>query len=84
MNILSIRFQIKPFWIIKSDNTSTNLDICEDDLENTDGSLDFKSWIKDNKDKYKITHIIDENWIQNNLPYDINNPMKIEDYLNIP
>jgi hypothetical protein len=68
---LSIRLQQYPLWIIKPDGTSTNLDVCADDLDpllETDfaesGILDFETWIRENKDKYGITRVLDENWIE--------------------
>ena len=55
--ILSIRLQQYPLWIIKPDGSSTNLDVCADDL-------DLDTWIRENKDKYGITDVLDENWIE--------------------
>jgi hypothetical protein len=62
---LSIRLQQYPLWIIKPDGTSTNLDVLADDLDpNESGILDFETWIRENKDKYGITRVLDENWIE--------------------
>jgi len=95
--ILSIRFQFNPLWIIKDYGTVThwkrgveklplktskiNPDLSQYENEE-EGLMDFQSWIKDNKDKYQITHVLDENWIEFDLPYDINNPMEVDQYIN--
>ena len=81
--ILSIRFQHNPFWIIFPNGTSIHLDICEDDLNvDYDGIADFVTWIKDNRDKYGITHIKDENWIEFGQDDLYETMMTVDDYLN--
>ena len=83
--ILSIRFQTWPFWIIKSDGTSIHLDVTYDDLENPDlpeGVSDFETWIKDNRDKYGITHVLDENWIEFGKDDLYETMMTVDEYLN--
>ena len=81
--ILSIRFQHNPFWIIKPDGTSIHLDVTEDDLNvDYDGIADFETWIKDNRDKYGITHIKDENWIEFDKEELYKTMMTVDEYLN--
>ena len=81
--ILSIRFQTCPFWIIKPDGTSIHLDVTENDLEPSyDGILDFETWIKDNRDKYGITHIKDENWFELDKDELYKTMMTVDEYLN--
>jgi hypothetical protein len=83
--ILSIRFQHNPFWIIKPDGTSIHLDITEDDLNPShDGILDFETWIRENKDKYGITHIKDENWIEFDMDDLYETMMTVDNYLDYP
>ena len=62
--ILSIRLQQYPLWIIKPDGSSTILDVCADDLTCGDDVLDYEAWIRAHKDKYGITDVLDENWIE--------------------
>jgi len=81
--ILSIRFQTYLFWIIKPDGTSIHLDVTEDDLNvDFDGIADFETWIKDNRDKYGITHIKDENWIEFDKDELYKTMMTVDEYLN--
>ncbi len=81
--ILSIRFQTYPFWIIKPDGTSIHLDVTENDLNvDHDGIADFETWIKDNRDKYGITHILDENWIEFDKEELYGTMMTVDEYLN--
>ncbi len=85
MTTLSIRFQTQPLWLISRCQT-LNLPVTVNSLTppNPNDIPDFKSWILANKDLYSITHILDENWLENGQDhlYDIDNPMPVLEYLN--
>ncbi len=77
--ILSIRHQWKPYWIIFPNGSSINLDLSP--TEKPDGSLDFETDIKSLLKSYPITHIKDENWIDQDMDYIYEVNMTVDDYL---